>query len=112
MPQVLNFPYSFLEFVDDTILCIGNSHITKISLGRPIKVEVVKEVSSSIEIQLPKIGFFQKYVSIRNSVSKWESKVQNNNTSLDYTAMTQKRHQQRASTLGKKPQSEQVPQNK
>jgi hypothetical protein len=52
----------------------------------------VKPVLAPVEIQLPKLGYFSKYVSIKNSIEKWESKVQNN-TTVDYAAMTQERHQ-------------------
>ena len=46
----MSMPYNFVEFLDDAILCIGTSHITKISLGRAIKVEVVKPVAALVEI--------------------------------------------------------------
>ena len=40
---------------------------------------------------MPKLGYFYKYISIKNSIEKWEMKVQNSN-GLNYNLATQERH--------------------
>ena len=70
--------YFFVEYFDNSVMLIGDSHATLIKTDGSVtvpKVEALPEVP--VETQLPKLAFYQKYISIQSSLEKWEKESAN-----------------------------------
>ena len=100
--EVLELPphfmqeYFFVEYFDNCVVLIGDSHVTLIKMDGLVAVPRVKPLSEvPVEIQLPKLAFYQKYISIQSSIAKWEKECANQ---IDYTAITQQKHDQKTQT--------------
>lgn len=85
VPQVFRHPFRFVEYFDNSVLLVGDSHVLTVNLNEPVPIPRVNPLPQApIEIQQPKLSFWQKYVCINESIKKWESKT----VSVDYGSLT------------------------